>query len=468
MIIAVDLGTSGVRVALVGKNMEIHDLTRRDIPVQFDGKGSARVILEDVVRGVRQGINDILLRNEKSHVSAISFSSQGEVILPLSKNGHPPHDFPVSMDSSGLNSQRLLSQEVGDTVFQRITGEPAHAMFPIFKLHLQNQMEQFTGRLVALDGYIRELLGGVPSIDMTMASRSGMLNVNSREWSSELLAWAGIRENSLPPVVEAGTIVGTVSSAGQDLTGLPAGTPIVVGSHDQACAYWGGGGVPGKVAVFSAGSSECLTQGSWGRPDVLDAPIPTYPVRNNLWLTLVGIPAGGWGLDWLARLGARPVASLVAEAASRPVTTATVFPFFGGSPTFENDATATASMTNLSLDLDIADLARAMLEASGFELYDSLQKTGCVLGVPDQIHCSGLGASFDAIAIRADASRRTLAIVSAQSALQGAALQAWVALGEIGSLVGDYTPAVRARLTPTPIDMLASKRVSYLQATHRK
>ncbi|WP_040282531.1 FGGY-family carbohydrate kinase [Tessaracoccus massiliensis] len=462
MIVTIDLGTSGVRVALIGRDMEIRDLIRRDIAVQFDGRGGARVILNDVVQAVTYSVREILLRNEASDVSAVSFSSQGEVLFPLNPDGSPPLDFPVTMDVSGVASQHALARTMTGEEFQQITGEPLHAMFPIFKIHAQHQTEPSGGRIVALDAYIRELLGGTPVVDWTMASRSGLFDVGKLEWCEDLCSWAGVRTEMMPPVSPAASLAGAVSAAGHELTGLPVGVPLVVGSHDQACAYWGGGGVPQEIAIFSAGSSECFTQGSFGRPSVSSDPIPTYPVRENLWLSLVGIPAGGWGLDWLARLGARPVASLVAEAAARPVSPATVFPFFGGAPTFRNDPTATASMTHLSLDMDVADLARAMLEASGFELYDSIERTASILGAAEQIHCSGLGASFDATAIRADASRRTLSIISAQAALQGAALQAWVALGAIESLVGSYQPPVRARLTPTPDDQLAAKRASYL------
>lgn len=467
MIVAVDLGTSGVRVSAVGSGDEVLALHRTRIKLHSPGPGREQCMLGDVEAAVFGGIRSVVAEADQP-VEALSFSSQGEVVFALDPADRPPHTFTVTMDGSGIPavSEWLADGRTADQ-FAAVTGQPLHAMFPIFRFRATSgtaDRQNSGGVICSLDSYLRRRLGGSASMDYSLAARSGFFDVNTKEWSEDHCQWAGVSTQQFAPVLAPGTLAGSVDAEGSQLSGLPEGTPLVVGSHDQACAFWGAGGAPGERAVFSAGSSECLTQATIGRPGDAGVPLPSYPVDDTHWLTLIGSPAGGWAMEWLADFTGRSIEELIEEAARIPSTSTVVHPYFAGGSTFRNDPTMTASVRGLTLNSRPAEFALALIEASGFETFDALTHTRHTMGSPSVIVSTGSGSTLVTTQIRADAVGLDFLLVDKDAATRGAVLQARVALGEASRLVpSDPPPGVRVE--PREWDHIAVKREEYLNDT---
>lgn len=465
MIIAVDLGTTGVRVAALDQELRTVHVTKRAIQLLSTGPHRRECNLQDVVSAVVDGLREVMGRLPAgTEVAGVSFASQGEVMFAVDDDDGAPETFAVTMDNSGLGAVEEWERARGAAEFHRITGQPCHPMYPVFRLSAaRGAREGRQVRLLTLDGHLREMLGGTFSVDLSLACRSGLFDVGAREWSAELLSFAGVEEAGLPEVLPAGSQAGTVDQAGSELTGLPLGAPIAVGSHDQASVFWGAGGAPDGRPVFSAGSSECLTQASFGRPEVKGLTLPSYPVEENIWLTLTGTPSGGWSLEWLAQFcGIDSVATLVEEACSLDVGPVLAHPYFAGGPTLRNDPRATGSLRGLSLTTTPAEVARALIEASGFELSDALTRTRGAFGPAHVIATAGLGATLGATQVRADAAEVVFDYMGTDATLRGAALQVLVATGALPALVPSQPPEGARRVHPAPSDELRAKRETYL------
>ena len=230
---------------------------------------------------------------------------------------------------------------------------------------------------------------------------------------------------------------------------------MVVGSHDQASAFLGGGGRFGEISVVSFGSSDCLTVGSPARPPTpVGTGLASYPMGDAGWLTLAGTSAGGWTLDWFARLvGVRGQAERDAlfEAAAGEPSDVLVLPHFAGSGTLDNDPHARGAVFGLTLETTREQLARAFLEAFGFEIrriVDALSRRGVPVG---EVHAVGGGArSVRSLGIRAAAAGIALTPVPGHAAARGAALQAGSASAGTHRLpTCPHRPASR-RYLPTP------------------
>lgn len=73
--------------------------------------------------------------------------------------------------------------------------------------------------------------------ERTNASTTGLLNVDSHAWDSELMETLGLERTKFPPLVEAGYEVGALFPHVLDYTGLASDTKVLaVGSHDTASA----------------------------------------------------------------------------------------------------------------------------------------------------------------------------------------------------------------------------------------
>ncbi len=78
-----------------------------------------------------------------------------------------------------------------------------------------------------------------------------MLDLFSRDWRPALLDMAGLRADMLSPVKETGTLLGAVTEAAAQQSGLRAGTPVVMGGGDVQLGCTGLGVVhAGQTAVL--------------------------------------------------------------------------------------------------------------------------------------------------------------------------------------------------------------------------
>ncbi|HJY69701.1 MAG TPA: FGGY family carbohydrate kinase, partial [Streptosporangiaceae bacterium] len=78
-----------------------------------------------------------------------------------------------------------------------------------------------------LSDWIVYRLTGQHVTEPSCGSSSGMFALAGRRWSPSITALAGLPAEVLPPVVDPGTVVGEVSAAAAEATGLRAGTAVV-------------------------------------------------------------------------------------------------------------------------------------------------------------------------------------------------------------------------------------------------
>lgn len=101
--------------------------------------------------------------------------------------------------------------------------------------------------------FIRMLTGEMVN-DTTMAGTSMMMDQRGRDFSDLILGKTGVDRDLMGPLVEPGTIVGTVTRNASGETAIPAGTPVVATGHDTQFAIFGS----------SAGKDEpVLSSGTW-------------------------------------------------------------------------------------------------------------------------------------------------------------------------------------------------------------
>jgi autoinducer 2 (AI-2) kinase len=83
-----------------------------------------------------------------------------------------------------------------------------------------------------LSDWVLTRLSGEYVTDATCGSSSDLFDLERRTWSLDSLALLGLDPGVLPPVLEPGTVVGSVTDASAVRTGLRAGTPVVAGGAD--------------------------------------------------------------------------------------------------------------------------------------------------------------------------------------------------------------------------------------------
>jgi sugar (pentulose or hexulose) kinase len=101
-------------------------------------------------------------------------------------------------------------------------------------------------------------LGGEEATEQSLASRTGWLRLAERSWWDETLAWSGAGETLMPPLVTAGTPLGTVSAD----AGMPrlTGAVLTVAGHDHQAAVIGAGADGPGDELDSCGTAEAMVR----------------------------------------------------------------------------------------------------------------------------------------------------------------------------------------------------------------
>lgn len=196
-------------------------------------------------------------------VSAISVSSIGEAVLPLTRRRRIVGRSILSSDMRGGELLEPLRRAYTPEAFYRINPNILGPNYTLPKLLWQraNQPRLFErADLFLLWGdAVGFMLGGEATACHSLANRTLLFDLRSGDWSDELLRISGVPRGKLGRCVAAGTLTGTVSGAMARELGLPAGVRIVAGGHDQCCNALGAGICAAGQAVCGIGSYECLT-----------------------------------------------------------------------------------------------------------------------------------------------------------------------------------------------------------------
>ena len=93
-----------------------------------------------------------------------------------------------------------------------------------------------------------------------------MFELGGRGWSDRVLEICGLDRSVVPPVVDPGTAIGSVTAAAAAETGLRTGTPVVVGGADTQLALLG-------IGVADPGRFTIVGGSFWQHTVVLDEPL---------------------------------------------------------------------------------------------------------------------------------------------------------------------------------------------------
>ena len=207
-----------------------------------------------------------IAKNLGDPVRALCLSSHGETFVPVNEENETIASAILNQDSRALEEAARMERESGRKRLFEVTGLVAHPMYPIPKIlwlrSHQPGVFASAAKFVTPVGYILLRLGLDAYVDYSLASRYLAFDVRKRCWSHEILDAADLDPNQLPDAVPTGTIAGKLNAAVAGQLGLPTGTPVILGGHDQPCGALGLGIVgPGRVAD-SMGTYECLLAAS--------------------------------------------------------------------------------------------------------------------------------------------------------------------------------------------------------------
>jgi sugar (pentulose or hexulose) kinase len=252
LLLGIDVGTSACKAAVVdahGAERSLGQVPTPWEPVPTGAELDAETLLRAVVEAAREAID----RGPEGTVAGIGVTSVAETGMLLDEGGRVIHRPVAWHDSRGAAEAQAMARDLPD--FTERTGLPASALCSLAKLkHLGTAGG---ARWLNVGEWIVHRLGGRQVSELSLSSRTGLLDLEPAAPYADALAWGGLPDDLMAELVVAGTDSGR--SDGATLPGTE-GAVLTVAGHDHLVAGVGVGvTAPGDV-LDSCGTAEALVR----------------------------------------------------------------------------------------------------------------------------------------------------------------------------------------------------------------
>lgn len=155
------------------------------------------------------------------------FGSDGAVITPA---------YHRSDRRSEDGRKKVFSKVRWETVYEE-TGVQQMPTNTLFQLGAEKWLRlRRASHLMPVADAFNFLLGGLPRVEMSLASTTQLYNPVTKAWSDRLLSALGIPTKLMPPIVHAGTRIGELRPEIGKQTGLGEASVVASCSHEIAAA----------------------------------------------------------------------------------------------------------------------------------------------------------------------------------------------------------------------------------------
>lgn len=387
-ILAIDQGTTGTKVLVT--DLALNVIAEKSTPFEqhFPNPGWVEHDLEQIWKSVESGIQSVLEKVNSKEVLAIGITNQRETVGFWEKETVTPLcKALVWQDRRTANRCAELKERGFEATVHKKTGLLLDPYFSSTKIEwvLKNNPAVHTalakGSLAigTIETFLlAKLTGGkVHATEPSNASRTMLMNLESKTWDPELLTMFGVSENILPQIKPTfGEFGKTIS-----ICGLPEGIPIsgMIGDQQSAllgqaaiekgqakCTYGTGAFLlmnTGKKPVLS--SHRLLTTIAW----MLPHGETTYALEGSAFMAGATIQ---WLRDGLKMFSSSAEVEALAGEVSSPEGVFLVPAFTGlGAPHW--DPNARAIIGGLTRGSGRAHIARAALEGVALQNVDILK-----------------------------------------------------------------------------------------------
>ncbi|RMG99014.1 MAG: xylulose kinase [Deltaproteobacteria bacterium] len=465
-ILAIDLGTSGPKVALVDRRGRVRASGTAPTSVRTLPGGGAEQDPDAWWAAIVTATRRCLASGDGASVEAVAVTSQWSGTVAVDGKLRPLRPAIIWMDTRG---RAALDRRLGGPLriagygparlwrwIDRTGGAPgrsgkdalAHVLYladeepdvyrrAAYVLEPKDYLNaRLTGRVAA----------GYDSIALHWVTDNR--DAAFVRYDDELVAMVGLDASKLPPLRPATSILGPLHPQAAADLGLASGTPVAMGTPDvHAAALGAAGGREFEAHLYLGTSSWCVAHVPFKKTDLLHNMASLPSALPGRYLLLDEQETAGGALTFLRdrilfapEVGAKPppddlLPRLDALAAEVPVGAQglSFLPWLYGERTPVEDARLRGGFVGLGLDHGPGHLARAVLEGVAFNgrwLVEAVESF-CGRGLP-HLRLAGGGARSALWAqIHADVLHRPIDVVEdpVHVGVRGVAGLAWIALG---------------------------------------
>ncbi|EIT83834.1 gluconate kinase [Fictibacillus macauensis ZFHKF-1] len=454
-LLGVDIGTTSTKAVLFDRKGGIVAQHAQGYPLLSPTPATAEQDPEVILQAVYDCIHAVTSKNllSANSIQLVSFSSAMHSVIAVDQEGHALTKSITWADNrSAPYAKKIKEDHNGHDIYRR-TGTPIHAMSPLVKLmwmkHELQHAHEHAYKFIGIKEYVFFKLFGEFVVDHSIASSTGMMNLETLQWDEEALALAGISSDRLSTLVPTTHCMKGLSSELAKKLGIAPQTPFVIGASDGVLSNLGVDAMEPGVVAITIGTSGAIRT-------VSDVPITDekgrtfcYALTENHWVIGGPVNNGGMAFRWIKeqvgaseaetakRLGkdAYELLSDIAEKVAPGADGLLFHPYMAGERAPLWNADARGSFFGLALYHKKEHMVRAVLEGVLFNLYSVMLALQELIGIPKGIQATG-GFARSPLwrQMMADIFNQEVTIPeSFESSCLGAVILGLYALGEIDS-----------------------------------
>ena len=393
-IAALDQGTTSTRFIIFDRSARVVACAHREHRQLYPKPGWVEHDAEEIWARTKQVMEEGIRQSglKSTEVAALGSTNQRETTVVWEKaSGAPVANAIVWQDTRVTDEVARMQREIGDEFFRSRTGLPLSTYFSALRLRwlldhipgLRRRAESGEVLFGNIDSYLCYRLTGRHITDVTNASRTQLMNLETLAWDPELLRIFRIPEAMLPRIGSSSEIYGEISE------GPLAGIPVAGILGDQQAALFGQGCLHPGTAKNTYGTGCFLLMNTGIKPVC-----SKHGLLSTVAYKLGGQPAcyalegsiaiAGALVQWLRdNLGIIATSNEIEELAKSTPDNGGVYfvPAFSGlyAPYWNRNARGT--IHGLTRYATKAHLARAALEATVFqtrEVVEAMEKDSAI------------------------------------------------------------------------------------------
>ena len=371
-----DVGTTSCKAVLVTPDGD--EVSSGRAPTAWSTTAEGTVTgAADLVASARSALSAAVAAAGSGRIAAVGVASMAESGVLLDRTGSPVAPVVAWHDLRDAAELGELRDTLG-AEFSVRTGLPLRQQWSLTKHRWEvdnGAASSLAVRRLGVAEWIVHALGGAPVSEYSLASRTGWLELATRDWWDDAVAWSGATRTLLPELVPGGVPVGTAGDA-WSIPGL-LGAVLTVAGHDHQAAAIGADAARAHAELDSCGTAEAFVRtvppglATSDLRALTDAGVTVgWHALPDHWC-LLGATRGGLVLERILAMLGRTRADLTGldEAALQ------VAP---GSMTVTGADGAAVRVLDIGDDVDPARVWRAALNeavAAGQDIHDAMSRS---------------------------------------------------------------------------------------------
>ena len=262
--IGVDIGTTSTKAIVFSAAGDVKGMGNEGYPLLVPQPGWAEQDPDVIFKAMIAAVRDAVSRSGvlQSQIAAVSFSGAMHSVIAIDAQGEPLHHAIIWADNRSVAQTARLKQDgSGHSLYLR-TGTPTHPMSPLPKLMWMREENpnifERAVRFISIKEYVLYQLLNHFVVDYSIASATGLLNLERLQWDETALATAGIRAEQLSQLVPTTHVLRGMKPEYAAAMGLAPDTPIVIGANDGCLANLGVGAIALHQIAVTIGTSSAV------------------------------------------------------------------------------------------------------------------------------------------------------------------------------------------------------------------